>query len=296
MLHKHLLVTAGGNKAGLLLRRPTQGAATNRLETGKKQDSIERQEISGFTLVELLVVIAIIAILAAMLLPALSQAKAKAVRIQCTSNLKQWGVAVTMYVSDSQNFFPDLTGVAGAGAHDLAWMPLAFNTGFYPAYLYRNTPGTVNNQRTLNDVLYCPDDQWHRYEEQQPGYAGNLIGYNYLPGRADSDAASLGGTYNSAGLGAWCTRKRFNGPYRRAPVMVDRLQQLNSSWQSSGVNLSVHRLRGNVPAGGNFLYEDGHVEWKRFDPRNARGTIDIGVQGGGWTIYFRPTELTAGPW
>jgi prepilin-type N-terminal cleavage/methylation domain-containing protein len=261
-----------------------------------ERDLKARLRNAGFTLIELLVVIAIIAILAAMLLPALASAKAKAVRIQCASNLKQWGIALTMYAGDNRNNFPDLIAPAGAGAHDLAWMPIAFNTTFYPSYLYKNSPGTANNQRSLNDVLYCPDDQWHRYEEQLPGYTGNLIGYQYLPGRADSDAVSLGGTYNSVGLGAWCTRKRFDGPYRRAPVMVDRLQQNNSSWQFNGVNLSVHRLKGNVPGGGNFLYEDAHVEWRKFDLGNPRNTIDMGVQGGGWTIYFRPTELTTGPW
>jgi len=68
----------------------------------------------GFTLIELLVVVAIIAILAAMLLPALSQARERARMATCMNNLKQWGVIFMMYIQDNNGYLPSASRPGGA--------------------------------------------------------------------------------------------------------------------------------------------------------------------------------------
>ena len=105
-----------------------------------------------FTLIELLVVIAIIAILAAMLLPALQQARARAQAVTCINNMGTLAKAWTFYVSDSNGFYPGLWNGGYSSASSRKWTLSQFSpvhvrgthAGFFPPYL--GTSITTSNE------------------------------------------------------------------------------------------------------------------------------------------------------
>jgi len=143
-----------------------------------------RSQRHGFTLIELLVVIAIIAILAAMLLPALAKAKAKGQQTVCLSNLKQWGLAQIMYVGDFNETYPmtkipdGTTGAPGGYNEDnplwsdlsdfyyqnpkqglAAWfnaLPPYISSPPLYAYAIQNNTAGIQNFNSGHNIFQCP--------------------------------------------------------------------------------------------------------------------------------------------
>jgi prepilin-type N-terminal cleavage/methylation domain-containing protein/prepilin-type processing-associated H-X9-DG protein len=184
----------------------------------------------AFTLVELLVVIAIISILAALLLPALSRARATAQAVACRSNLKQWGLATQLYVAEHEDFLPKDGSASGSSTTE----------GWY-----------IDLPHELGIPAYC----------EMPWRTNATI----LPGNSVWICPSNARRSNGNNLFLYCLNERVNGIGSGNQIRLTAIRQTTATvWLFDNGGLAPVAQENNVHTnlhncGAQFVFLDGHV-------------------------------------
>jgi prepilin-type N-terminal cleavage/methylation domain-containing protein/prepilin-type processing-associated H-X9-DG protein len=244
---------------------------------------------SAFTLIELLVVIAIIAILAALLLPALGAAKRRAYNVNCTSNLKQVATVMQMFSDDQNGYLPNGENGVNAGRGmsiaQKATYSYADGPNYYDWLVYSIQPYVGGHAPEMGPIappivttytmkiMYCPSNEHYNtannpsffsYEMAEGGGAGSVSRYCGLPWDPFG--------YNQSGASP--PRKLSDlgrvGSIAQIWAMVD-----SDRWGNSGAGAAGSFPP--VPAHGstrNYLWFDWHVEPVKVPPYGVPGQSD----------------------
>jgi prepilin-type N-terminal cleavage/methylation domain-containing protein/prepilin-type processing-associated H-X9-DG protein len=228
-------------------------------------------EKRAFTLIELLVVIAIIAVLAALLLPALSRSKQMARRTACTSQLKQQFIAWRLYLDDHENRFPDRrdlkSALSGGYKPWSTWPPSDPRAGWAALVL--------SNLVSTPEIWACPAIQAPPFSaaEQTTQFAGlttNAVAVRYWMWRFDrtDDPVTPDNFWGRIEAECVASLRAANHPQAGQPNGPTDVELTVDVYFPNTIPSVPPELKGRSahPKGRNRLMLDGHVEYTR-DPR-----------------------------
>jgi prepilin-type N-terminal cleavage/methylation domain-containing protein/prepilin-type processing-associated H-X9-DG protein len=212
----------------------------------------DRRGGGAFTLIELLVVIAIIAILAAMLLPALSSAKQQSIKTYCGSNLHQIGLAMTMYADDYAGFYPEsggliLWGQSDPGTRQQSWMQ-------------QITPYTQSS-----NVFHCPSDLLSQFSYFNGVRAAFIVASNFAC--VDTKQIQFSSALVLSGDTLWTNKGGSESDADKDDYTQNCVGGATNGNPTEG--WQVHS------GGQNLLFTDGHVKWySAYNPREMTFRYD----------------------
>ena len=235
----------------------------------------------AFTLIELLVVISIIALLIAILMPALNMAREQSKRVVCTVNLRSIGLALRIYEDDNDLLLPPPYHLAGNNKPAREEYDTSYS-GYAPWYSYlayndeyRDSDGEripvqlakLHNGNLLDnpEILYCP---CKGFKMTSTHFNAMYYTYDYYIEKGPwGSYIPSGDNRVRLNYNYWLHGKKTLDELKNKPIVFDMVHH----WRS------INHIKNNVPQGINVLYSDGHASFS-----TKEDVFDINLWGGGF--------------